>query len=204
VGVNYFGAFYLTQLLLDSIKASAPSRVLWVSSPEESLGDIEWDDLEGHKQKHSDWDAYSRSKLLDLMAAQELNRRLYGTKVESFAVQPGMVRTDLWNQDKTDVKGKWAAFITDWASWAAGLTPAQGALPLLYAAAAPDVEGQGGGFFGPQYKGPIALNQFPTGNRTPDNPLAKDSTAQAKLYNMTERIIESVNQKRGGSRTAEQ
>ena len=32
----------------------------------------------GHKQKHSDWDAYSRSKLLDLMAAQELNRRLYG------------------------------------------------------------------------------------------------------------------------------
>ena len=35
-----------------------------------------------------------------------------GTKVESFAVQPGMVRTDLWNQDKTDVKGKWAAFIT--------------------------------------------------------------------------------------------
>ena len=32
----------------------------------------------GHEQKHSDWDAYSRSKLLDLMAAQELNRRLYG------------------------------------------------------------------------------------------------------------------------------
>ena len=27
-------------------------------------------------------------------------------------MQPGMVRTDLWNQDKTDVKGKWAAFIT--------------------------------------------------------------------------------------------
>ena len=53
-------------------------------------------------------------------------------------------------------------------------------------------------------QGPIALNQFPTGNRTPDNPLAKDSTAQAKLYNMTERIISDVNQKRRGSRTAEQ
>ncbi len=39
-----------------------------------------------------------------------------GTQVESFAVQPGMVRTDLWNQDKTDVKGKWAAFITGRAS----------------------------------------------------------------------------------------
>ena len=35
-----------------------------------------------------------------------------GTKVESFAVQPGMVRTDLWNPEKTDVKGKFAAFIT--------------------------------------------------------------------------------------------
>ena len=53
-------------------------------------------------------------------------------------------------------------------------------------------------------QGPIALNQFPTGKRTPDNPLAKDSTAQAKLYNMTERIIADVNQKRHGSRTAEQ
>ena len=46
VGVNYFGAFYLTQLLLETIKGSAPSRVVWVSSPEESLGDIDWDDLE--------------------------------------------------------------------------------------------------------------------------------------------------------------
>ncbi len=53
-------------------------------------------------------------------------------------------------------------------------------------------------------QGPIALNQFPTGNRTPDNPLAKDSTAQAKLYNMTERIIDGVNKKRQGSRIAEQ
>ena len=46
VGVNYFGAFYLTQLLLDTIKASQPSRVVLVSSPEESLGDIDWDDLQ--------------------------------------------------------------------------------------------------------------------------------------------------------------
>ncbi len=46
VGVNYFGAFYLTKLLLETVKASAPSRVVWVSSPEESLGDIDWEDLE--------------------------------------------------------------------------------------------------------------------------------------------------------------
>lgn len=46
VGVNYFGAFYLTQLLLDALKASQPSRVVWVSSPEESIGDIDWDDLQ--------------------------------------------------------------------------------------------------------------------------------------------------------------
>ena len=46
VGVNYFGAFYLTTLLLETVKASAPSRVVWVSSPEESLGDIDWEDLE--------------------------------------------------------------------------------------------------------------------------------------------------------------
>ena len=35
-----------------------------------------------------------------------------GTRVESFAVQPGMVRTDLWNPEKTDTTAKWAAFIT--------------------------------------------------------------------------------------------
>jgi len=46
VGVNYFAAFYLTKLLLETVKASAPSRVVWVSSPEESLGDIDWEDLE--------------------------------------------------------------------------------------------------------------------------------------------------------------
>ncbi len=45
-------------------------------------------------------------------------------------------------------------------------------------------------------QGPIALNQFPTGNRTPDNPYAKDPQAQAKLWNATERIIADANKKR--------
>ena len=44
--MNYFGHFYVTQLLLDTLKASQPSRVVWVSSPEESLGTIDWDDLQ--------------------------------------------------------------------------------------------------------------------------------------------------------------
>lgn len=45
LATNYFGPFFLTHLLMDLLKASAPSRVVWVVSSLETVGDIKWDDL---------------------------------------------------------------------------------------------------------------------------------------------------------------
>ena len=45
LGTNYFGPFFLTHLLMERLRASAPSRLVWVVSSLEVVGDIHWDDL---------------------------------------------------------------------------------------------------------------------------------------------------------------
>lgn len=64
--------------------------------------------------------------------------RLQGSGVESFACHPGLVRTDIFRKADHD---KLASVTTDWAQWLSGQTAESGALPLLYCATAPELEG---------------------------------------------------------------
>eukprot|EP00878_Enallax_costatus_P016154 GHUV01016944.1.p1 GENE.GHUV01016944.1~~GHUV01016944.1.p1 ORF type:complete len:408 (+),score=106.41 GHUV01016944.1:160-1383(+) len=193
VGINFFGPFYLTQLLLPTLKASTPSRVVWVSSPEETIADTDWSDLRGTRLS-TDIHAYANSKLWDLMVGLELNERLKGTGVESFACHPGMCRTDLFRKGDHD---KMATQITDWTQWIAGQTAASGALPLLYCATAPDLEGKGGTYYGAYYKGPWTPNVFNTSQRTPGNTEANNPELRARLY---DEAVQIVNEVAGGAR----
>lgn len=94
IGTNHLGHFLLTNLLLDLLKNSAPSRVITVSSLYHIFGFINKNDLNSEKH-YWRWLAYAQSKLANILFARELARRLEGTQVTSNALHPGCVNTDL-------------------------------------------------------------------------------------------------------------
>lgn len=92
-GVNHLAHFLLTNLLLDLLKASAPSRLVVVSSAAHRNGHIDFEDLMS-KKRYGSFRAYSQSKLANILFAFELARRYKGTGVTVNALHPGVVRTN--------------------------------------------------------------------------------------------------------------
>jgi NAD(P)-dependent dehydrogenase (short-subunit alcohol dehydrogenase family) len=92
--VNHLAPFLLTHLLRDLLVKSAPARVVTVSSEAHKRGQIRWDDLQGER-KYSGLQAYSQSKLANLLFNRELARRLGGTGVTANALHPGVIGTRL-------------------------------------------------------------------------------------------------------------
>lgn len=93
-GVNHLGHFLLTNLLLDLLKHSSPSRVVNVSSLAHTRGEIKVADLNS-EQNYDSGKAYSQSKLSNVLFTRELARRLQGTGVTVNALHPGIVHTEL-------------------------------------------------------------------------------------------------------------
>jgi len=99
-GINHLGHFLLTELLLDTLKASAPSRIVCVSSVTHAgsrgiYGEMDFDDLNFDKKEYSAHQAYANSKLANVLHALDLARRLEGTGVSAFSVHPGWIRSNL-------------------------------------------------------------------------------------------------------------
>jgi len=97
LGINHLGHFLLTQLLLDRVCASAPARIVNVSSDAMQFASLtpKFSDLNWEKRRFSGWRSYGDSKLMNLLFSNELNRRLAGSGVVAFALHPGMVTTEL-------------------------------------------------------------------------------------------------------------
>src|SRR5579863_9250278 len=91
LALNHLGPFLLTNLLLGRLKASAPARVITVSSGAQAAGRIDFDDLHGSRS-YSGQRAYSQSKLANIVFTNELAHRLQGTGVTANSVHPGVVR----------------------------------------------------------------------------------------------------------------
>ncbi|MXV61761.1 SDR family NAD(P)-dependent oxidoreductase [Natronorubrum sp. JWXQ-INN-674] len=150
-GVNHLGHFALTGQLLDNLRTDAeaePARVVTVSSGLHERGEIDFDDLEG-EQSYDKWAAYAQSKLANVLFAYELERRLLtaGMNAKSVAVHPGYADTQLQFRG-IEGRGSRLRLAGRWLMNAMLAQSAEsGALPTLYAATAPDVEG--GGYYGP-------------------------------------------------------
>ncbi len=94
IGVNHLGSFLLTNLLLDKLKASAPARVLHLTSMLHKNGSIDFESFRGEKPYKATV-AYNQSKLANLIFSNALARRLAGSGVTSNAVHPGAIATDI-------------------------------------------------------------------------------------------------------------
>ncbi|XP_069673073.1 retinol dehydrogenase 13-like isoform X25 [Periplaneta americana] len=94
LGVNHMGHFLLTNLLLDKLKASAPSRIINVSSVAHRKGKINKEDLNSDTC-YDEAAAYNQSKLANVLFTRELAKRLQGTGVTVNAVHPGIVDTEI-------------------------------------------------------------------------------------------------------------
>ena len=144
LGTNHLGHFALTGLLLPSLGRAAGPRVVTVSSIEHKPGVIHFDDLQ-LEQDYGPRKAYQQSKMANAVFALEFDRRLRaaGSPIVSVLAHPGYSDTKLQSTGPTGL----AKLAMRVGNAVFAQSAEQGALPQLYAACAPGVEG--GQFFGP-------------------------------------------------------
>lgn len=139
--VNHLGYFLLTNLLLDRLQASAPARIINVSSDAHQWGKIDFSDLH-FTRGYGSMKAYSRSKLANLLFTFELARRLTGTGVTVNALHPGFVATNFGANNMG-----FAGPLLKWVINRFALSPAEGAKTMIYLATDAGVAGETGKYF---------------------------------------------------------
>jgi retinol dehydrogenase 14 len=167
--VNHLAGFLLTELLLDRIRESAPSRIVFTSSEGHYSGTLDLDDV-GFERGYSIMRAYARSKLANVLTARHLARRLAGTGVTVTSLHPGAIATNIWSGAPWFARPVLALVKRRMES------PAVGGSRLAYLATSPEVEGQSGGYY--------------DHNRLRDpSDLARDDALGDRLYEVSARLV---------------
>ncbi len=178
-GTNVLGHFALTGRLLGALDGRQDARVVTLSSNAHKLGRIHWDDLQSER-RYNRWRAYNQSKLGDLMIALELDRRLRaaGSTVRSVAAHPGYSATNLQSAAPPAVDRAIMAVTNRLIAQSEDM----GALPTLYAATYPGLEGG-------TYVGPDGLMEQ-RGHPEPVTPTksARDEEAAGRLWEVCEEL----------------
>jgi NAD(P)-dependent dehydrogenase (short-subunit alcohol dehydrogenase family) len=178
---NHLGHFALTGLLLDLLTDGNEPRVVTVSSTNHRQGHLYFDDLSGER-KYSPMGFYNQSKFANAVFGWELHRRLTaaGSSVRSVLAHPGYTSTNLQTSAPVGmVKILFGRILAPLAQ-----PPEQGALPQLYAATAPDVEG--GEFIGPN--GFAELRGGPT--QVQLSTAAADPQTGRRLWELSEQLTD--------------
>jgi NAD(P)-dependent dehydrogenase (short-subunit alcohol dehydrogenase family) len=166
--VNHLAYFLLTNLLLDTLKASAPARIVNVASNSHLGEHLDFDNLE-LKRGYNPGKAYGRSKLANLYFTYELARRLQGTGVTVNAMHPGFVRTNM------AANNGWLVRLFLPLVHLNSLTPEQGARTAVYLASSPDVEGVTGKYFVHE-------------REVPSDPISYDESVAKRLWEVSEKM----------------
>ncbi|KAG5676990.1 hypothetical protein PVAND_006781 [Polypedilum vanderplanki] len=141
MGVNHLGHFLLTNLLLDMLKLSAPSRIVVVSSSGHKLSGINRDDFMSEKS-YNKIKAYGQSKLANILFALELSRRLHGLDVTCNSLHPGLVHTNLGRHMNSRFRPIYGKVLKPFYK-----TTFEGAQTQIRLAVDPDLEGVTGKYF---------------------------------------------------------
>ncbi|MDX2235617.1 MAG: oxidoreductase [Hyphomonadaceae bacterium] len=177
---NVLGPFALTARLFPLLRKGAGARVVWMASMRGHTGRIAFDDLQ-QEARYDHARAYNDSKLANLLLAFALERRSQasGWGVTSLAAHPGVARTNIVLDGPGPDSAEGWRFRNIPLMWQ---DPAQGALPILYAATAP--QAVGGGYYGPRdfmgMRGLPGVTQPPAA--------ARDAEVAATLWATLERL----------------
>jgi len=140
--LNHLAPFLLTTLLLDRLKASAPSRIITTSSDAHKGKLIPFDDLNAEQSyRGRGFTRYGETKLANIMFTRELARRLEGTGVTTYTFHPGVVATGFNRNNGAMMKAAMmmiAPFVR---------SPRKAAQTLVWLADSPDVSKQTGGYY---------------------------------------------------------
>lgn len=167
--VNHMAYFLLTHLLLDVIKASAPSRIINVSSDAHLNARLDFSDLQTEKG-YRGFEAYGKSKLANVLFTYELARRLAGSGVTANCLHPGFVATNF----ATNNGRLWAWAVKNIIPFL-GLKPEQGAETAVYLATSPEVEGVTGKYFDKK-------------RDTRSNEISYDTATAQRLWEISEQL----------------
>lgn len=131
--VNHLAPFYMTHLFIPLLEKSPESRVIVVSSDAHHRTSIHFEDLYGEK-KYNGLKAYAQSKLANVMFTYEFQRKKPDDNISIFAVQPGLVKTNIGIKGNSlFTRVAWKSRTAIWKS----KTPEQGAQTSIYLATEP-------------------------------------------------------------------
>ncbi len=167
--LNHLAYFLLTNLLLDTLKGSAPARIINVSSGAHRNAEIKFDDLM-LERGYGFMKAYGQSKLANVLFTYELARRLAGTGVTANAVHPGWVATNIGRNN-----GVLARFFLRIIQGNA-ISPDEGAATSIYLATAPEMAGVTGKYY--QDKKAI-----------PSSTASYDEATARRLWEVSEKLV---------------
>jgi NAD(P)-dependent dehydrogenase (short-subunit alcohol dehydrogenase family) len=139
--LNHLAYFLLTTLLLDLLQGTAPARIVNVTSGAQSMGRIDFEDLQGER-RYRGQAAYNQSKLANVLFTYELARRLDGTGMIVNCVHPGWVRTDFGRRNQPLAWRLMIAVVVPFMR-----SPEKGAETVVYLASDPEVETVTGKYF---------------------------------------------------------
>jgi NAD(P)-dependent dehydrogenase (short-subunit alcohol dehydrogenase family) len=168
--VNHLAPFLLTSLLMDTISASPPARIITTSSVAHRGAHLDFDDIQFERKPYRGFTAYSQSKLANILFTKELAKRLEGTAVTANCFHPGVVRTNL-----IEGNNPWQYRLISNTAGLFFLTPEKGAETGVYLASSPEVEGVTGKYFA---------------KRKQEEPSAEasDMDAAARLWDISEKL----------------
>ena len=169
--VNHLGYFLLTNLLLDLIGKSAPSRIVTVASIGHRGGTLDFDNLGFERGGYRIMRAYARSKLANVLFAAELSRRLAGTGVTSNSLHPGGVNTNIWSGAPTYMKPFVTLLLKPFL-----ISAKEGGDTIVQLAADPALDAVTGRYF--EKKRPVA-----------PAPLAEDEALARRLWEVSARLV---------------
>jgi NAD(P)-dependent dehydrogenase (short-subunit alcohol dehydrogenase family) len=179
LGTNLLGHFALTGRLIGLMAGREDARVVTLSSNAHKMGRIDFEDLQSERG-YKRWSAYGQSKLADLMFALELDRRLRaaGSSIRSVAAHPGYAATNLQTAAAPAVD----RIVMRMTNLVMAQSADMGALPTLYAATFPGLEGG-------SYLGPDGIGEF-RGHPHPVSPnrAARDEQVAARLWEVSEEL----------------